>query len=182
MKPQDLKRRGRRLLNLEDYRLVVADFDTQIKGDPDKARVKLIIDHLNNDEGPYRVTIDKDRESTTYKQQKLYRKYIKILAEEIGLSVAVMTDQIKEKFLVMRIYEKDEMIRDSVDALRELKKHKGLHGHYMALRKVVIDGVSTTSLNTKEMVEYTNEIRQWAQDEMNITLPVPDDQRTNNAI
>lgn len=152
--------------------------DTQIKGKADKVRVKLIIDRLKDNEGPYRITVDKDRRTRSNPQNRLYRKYIKILADEVGPGVEEMALLIKEKFLVMRIYEKKEGIRKSVDALRELKKHSELRAEYRALRQAIIEGVSTTDLNTKEMKEYTDDIREWAQDYLNITLPVPDDLRT----
>ena len=125
--------------------------DTQIKGEADKARVKLFIDNLNEGEGPFRVTIDKDRETRTQKQNKLYRKWIKIMSDETGPSIYTMAKVLREKFLVMRLYEFDDLTKRSVDALRELKKDPEHQRHYRILKEALLENVSTTQLNTKQM-------------------------------
>ena len=154
--------------------------ETQIKSDADKARVGLLLGNLKLDEGPYRLRIEKDRETRSQKQNRLYRKWLKIISEELGHSTEDLAYQMREKFLVMKLYNSDDLTKRSVDALRELKSSPGNQKYYLQLKEVLVSKISTAQMNTKQFTEYLGEIQQWALDKYGIILPVPDDLRIEN--
>lgn len=100
-----------------------------------------------NGEKPIRIQITEPKASRSLDQNKLYWKWISILADTIGEENEVVHDALRLKFLTVRISKIDNRAVAS----------------------------STTKLNTKEMSEYMEKIKAWAQSFLNITLPLPED-------
>jgi hypothetical protein len=103
--------------------------------------------------GGVEITIKKHRDQRSLEQNKYYwGVVIKLLTEEMGLSEDETHEILKYQFLKIHI---DIQLKDRIEGAFYVR--------------------STTSLNTKEMEEYLEKIRTWASQELNCSIPLPNE-------
>ena len=98
-------------------------------------------------EKPLRMQLTEPKASRSLDQNRLYWKWIAIIADSIGEDNDTVHDVLRLKFLTVRLSKIDNRAVAS----------------------------STTKLNTKEMSEYMEKVKVWAQTFLNVTLPLPED-------
>ena len=111
------------------------------------ALMKLKINLLTN--GDYIVTINRIKSHRTISQNKLYRLWVKLIADKTGNTEDDLHDYFKDVFLE--------------------KQYKVL------FNKQVESGGSTTRLTTKEFTTFLDKIYLFASEELKMILPKPDD-------
>lgn len=146
------------------------------------ARAKIITD----ERGLYHLSVDNDAwwkgelsrfepgTSVVISIKKFYKKrslrqnstlhwYINEISDETGMAPDVIKDVLKHKFLSEDIIDGNGEIMVDRSTGEVLKRYK-----------------STTELSTVEFMAFTEEIRLWANDFLNLQLPEPDSQSEIN--
>lgn len=119
-----------------------------IQTEADRKAVKDYIDKLELSRA-YKVTIAKKAEKRTLLQNRLYRLWLNCIASETGNDVDDLHEYFKISFLDIhsRIIYGTEVVRVT----------------------------STTELNTEQFTAYLDKVQRWANVEMGIILPNPED-------
>jgi hypothetical protein len=109
------------------------------------------------------VTIKSRRKPRSLKQNAVLYWYINAIADETGMHPDDVKGVLRHRFLSEDITDKNGEIMADTASGEVLKRYK-----------------STTELSTVEMMQFTEEIRIWALDFLNMTLPLPNEQVTFN--
>lgn len=126
--------------------------DYRINTQKDKEAVKSVIDKLP--EGiRYDVTIKRHRERRTLDQNRLYFLWMACLSDETGQSKDDLHEYFKQLYL-------------------GFEQRAVLNGR-------VYISPSTAALNTKQFSDYLNKIQMFANTELGIILPSPEDLEFN---
>jgi hypothetical protein len=110
------------------------------------------------DQAKVTITIATRRKPRSLKQNAVLHWYINAIADETGMSADDVKEVLRHKFLSEDILDRNCDIMADKSSGEVLKRYK-----------------STTELSTVEMMVFTEEIRQWALDFLNIPLPLPGD-------
>ena len=114
----------------------------------DRAKVKAYIDALP-DGKTFEVEIKKKREIRTLPQNRLYWLWLSCIMYETGNDKSDLHKFFSEKYLPKNIAE--------------------------VFGEQIYKTVSTTILDTKQFTDYLDRVQQFANTELGIVLPVPDD-------
>jgi len=104
------------------------------------------------------VTVATRRKPRSLKQNAVLHWYINAIADETGMGADDVKEVLRHKFLSEDILDRNGEIMADKSSGEVLKRYK-----------------STTELSTVEMMAFTEEIRQWALDFLNMILPLPGD-------
>jgi hypothetical protein len=96
------------------------------------------------------IVVRKKRSRRTVPQNRLYRAYVKLLAEYTGYSEDEMHSIISYKFL------KTEKVNEDTGEVDEYIR-------------------STSSLNKMEFTDFVESFKKWAEDKMKVRLPNPEE-------
>jgi hypothetical protein len=105
------------------------------------------------------VTIASRKKKRSLPQNAVLHWYIQEIADETGMDKDVIKDVLKHKFLSVDIRDANGEIMADTSSGEVLKRVR-----------------STTELSTIEFMEFTEQIRLWALDFLNLNLPLPDQQ------
>ena len=104
------------------------------------------------------VQVETYRKTRSLEQNKVLHWYINEISEETGQDANDIKDVLKKKFLTVALLDKDgEIIADNNGEVLERVKN-------------------TSELNTVEFNEFTEKIRLFAQEFLNIYLPLPNEE------
>src|ERR1700761_2713961 len=109
------------------------------------------------------VSVKKYYKKRSLKQNSLFHAYVGILGDYFGYKPDTMKELIRLKWLKIPLLKDDGS--DMVD---------------ITTGEVLFDLRSTTELTTLEMAQLCDEIREWAMEGWNVTLPLPDEQNEIN--
>jgi hypothetical protein len=128
----------------------------------DKEKAKLAVDALPEDRR-WLITVQLIREKRSIKQNRLYRLWLNVIADDTGTEEDYLHDLFAELFLPK---VKRRII--GVATVNNLEEKP----------------ISTTLLNTKEFTDYLEKIRRWAIENVDeaIILPNPDDRHIEELI
>ena len=118
----------------------------------DKAKVVEYINKLPETK-QYNIEVKLMREKRTVSQNSLYWAWMACIQDETGTNQNDLHEIFKQKFL-------------------------GCQSRNVRLANEeysIVEGVSTTKLDTKQMTDYLDRIQQFASTELGIVLPNPDD-------
>ena len=104
------------------------------------------------------LTIATRRKPRSLKQNAVLHWYINAIADETGMAAEDVKEVLRHKFLSEDIVDRNGEIMADKSSGEVLKRYK-----------------STTELSTVEMITFTDKIRIWALDFLNLTLPLPGD-------
>lgn len=104
------------------------------------------------------VTIKKWYKKRSLRQNSLFWAYVSILADYFGYSQDTMKLLIGLKWLKTPIYDRDG--NEMID---------------VTTGEVMYEITSTTALNTAEMAQLCDEMREWALSGWSVVLPLPED-------
>lgn len=126
------------------------------------------IRHLSDEK--WTVKIYPWAQKRTTALNRLMWMWLTEIGEAYGMEPEEMHIYFKEKFLLNILYRDDPGFAKMADAVRNVKNHS--RDDYHLIKKKVIDLVSTTGLNVKQMVEYLKKIKRFAHHEgIKITIP-----------
>lgn len=110
----------------------------------------------------------------TVKQNRLYWKWLTLIADFLGDSKADLHFTYKKMFLVKIFERDDEVFATMVNSIRkvystgEKKMAEGMHDF-------IVDNASTTKATSKQFTEYLKDIEQFSIHDHKFTLPHPDE-------
>jgi hypothetical protein len=105
------------------------------------------------------VTIATRRKPRSLKQNAVLHWYINAIADETGIDKNDVKEVLRHKFLAEDILDQNGEIMADKASGEVLRRYK-----------------STTELSTIEMLTFTEEIRQWSLDFLNLPLPLPNEE------
>jgi Mg2+ and Co2+ transporter CorA len=133
-------------------------------------RANLIDVIRNLIEGKWTVKIYPWVQKKTTAQNRLLWKWNTEIGEHFGLEPEEMHSFLKEKFLLSILYRDDPGFARMADSIRNVKRYS--KDDYDFIRKQVIDLVTTTKLNAKQMSEYLTRVKRFAMENgAEITIP-----------
>lgn len=138
------------------------------------AMAKAVLVKLTLDDKKLLVTCKKYERNRSLEQNALYWKWITIISNEIGYSKEEMHEIYKEKFLLKIFCRDDKEYMEMAKSIAALKPNN--KKEYLAIRKKVINLTSTTKANISQMCEYLTSIKFHAQGELDIQLPMPEEE------
>jgi len=106
------------------------------------------------------VEIKTRRKPRSLKQNSVLHWYINEIADETGIEPDDVKELLRHKYLAVDITDKDGEIIADKETGEVLRRYR-----------------STTELSTVEFNEFTEKIRLWANDFLNLQLPLPDEQK-----
>jgi len=108
-----------------------------------------------------RVTYETYYRKRSVEQNSVLHWYLSEIADETGMEMLDVKDQMAKKFLVTEVKDKnDELVADPETG------------------EVMTRIMSTTELTTVQFNEYTEKIRMWAGEFLKMDLPEPDSQKS----
>jgi hypothetical protein len=110
------------------------------------------------DQAKITVSIQTRRKPRSLKQNSVLHWYINEIAQETGMSPDDVKDVLRHKFLSEDIVDRSGEIMADKSTGEVLKRYK-----------------STTELSTVEFMEFTEQIRLWANDFLGLHLPLPNE-------
>ena len=110
------------------------------------------------DQAKVTITVATRRKPRSLKQNAVAHWYFNAIADETGMSSDDVKEVLRHKFLSEDITDKNGEIMADKSSGEVLKRYK-----------------STTELSTVEMMTFTEEIRMWALDFLNLSLPLPNE-------
>lgn len=87
--------------------------------------------------------------------------YLSIIAEETGMEMLDVKDQMAKKYLMVEVKDKEGSIVADPET-----------------GEIMMKQLSTAELTTVQFMEYTEKIRMWAGTFLNIDLPEPDPEKS----
>ncbi len=105
------------------------------------------------------VEIKSRRKPRSLRQNAVLHWYINEIADETGMAPDEIKEVLRHKFLSVDVVDKNGEIMADKSTGEVLKRYK-----------------STADLSTVEMMQFTEEIRLWANDFLGITLPLPNEE------
>lgn len=105
------------------------------------------------------ISIATRRKPRSLKQNAVLHWYINAIADETGMAPDDVKEVLRHKFLSEDITDRNGEIMADKASGEVLKRYK-----------------STTELSTVEMMAFTEEIRMWALDFLNLALPLPNEE------
>lgn len=125
-------------------------------------------------EGKWTIKIYPWAQKKTTAQNRLLWKWNTEIGEHFGLESEEMHGYLKEHFLLSILYRDDPGFAKMADSIRRVKDHSRDDYHF--IKKQVIDLVSTTKLDAKQMSEYLTKVKRFAlENGAEITIP-PDEE------
>lgn len=120
------------------------------------------------------IIITDDDETRSQAQNRLYWKWVHILAGHKGWSDDEMHIYLKRKFLAL-IYARDD--GEMLATIESLKVAKNTlpPRQYEQIAWAVADGIRSSQANKHQFSEYMNKIEMWAYGQGYPPLPVPSD-------
>lgn len=99
----------------------------------------------------------------SYEQNRLYWRYIAIIADALGNTKEYQHTYLK-RHLLAKIYARDdEGFAAMADSLKQCRQHLGVD-KYEQLATAVSEHISTTTATVAQFAEYLSDIEQWAAD------------------
>lgn len=119
------------------------------------------------------VTVEEHKKDRTVAQNRLYRLWCSIIADEYGWSEKDIAKHYRKKFLIP-IYERDH--QGTAEMMQAVRKVYSLKAHKEALQMYdyVAERISTADAKVKQFIEYLRKIELDAA-ENGIVLPRPED-------
>ena len=125
------------------------------------------------------VIVQEKKKDRTVAQNRLYRLWGGIIAQELGWSGDEVYDDLRRRFLC-KIYERDDQgYAEMINSIRKAYS-MGMHGQATKMHNYIVKMTSTASATTKQFAEYLNEIERDMMGR-DIVLPHPED-RYNSAM
>lgn len=104
------------------------------------------------------VTVERYYRKRSLEQNNVLHWYLDEIAQETGMDMLEVKEQMAKKYLTVEVLDKDENVRCDPETSEVMTRVK-----------------STTELSTVEFNDYTEKIRMWANSYLNLQLPLPNE-------
>jgi hypothetical protein len=151
---------------------------TIIRTEQDAARAWVVICNAKaSPDNPIEVTVKPYELTRSLAQNRLYRKWLHIIADSTGDDADNLHEVFKVKYLVPILCKYDDSYAERIQAVRDLRR-AGNADYADYARALILECLtSTTKLKKKGFTEYLEHVEKAAA-ELGIVLPQPDEQRT----
>lgn len=104
------------------------------------------------------VTIERYYRKRSLEQNSVLHWYLYEIAQETGMEMLEVKEQMAKKYLMVDVLDKDGNVRCDPETSEVMTRVR-----------------STTELSTVEFNDYTEKIRMWANSYLNLQLPLPNE-------
>lgn len=119
------------------------------------------------------VTVSEKKKDRTVDQNRLYRLWGGIIADELGWAREDLYSDLRRRFLV-QIYERDDQgFAEMVNSIRKVYS-MGMQDQATKMHDYIVERTSTASATVKQFMEYLKEIERDMAGK-GIVLPHPED-------
>lgn len=105
------------------------------------------------------ITVERYYRKRTTEQNNVLHWYLQEISDETGMEMLDVKEQMARKYLTVELKDNNDEIRVDPET-----------------GEVMTRVMSTTELNTVSFNEYTEKIRLWANEYLNMSLPLPNEE------
>jgi len=148
-----------------------------IRSEQDARRAwACIVNAKASADNPVEVTVKPYELTRSQAQNRLYRKWLHIIADSTGDDADNLHEAFKVKYLVPILCKYDDSYAERIQAVRDLRRAGNAEYADYARALILECLTSTTKLKKKGFTEYLEHVERGAA-ELGIVLPHPEDQR-----
>ena len=136
--------------------------------------VLTALDSIKADDDIHQVEIRPYKKNLSAEQRGLYFKWIQILSLHTGATKEDAHLEYKKLFLAPIFEREKEWYRELIESVRTVYRN-GDTSIAAKMHSAIMKLTSIRDADTKEMSEYMSDLRMFALNELNVTLPLPED-------